>query len=233
MSEFEAITVLTEELVANTGFRARLQLGQELDGDAVQRTREALDTLATAWEGRECVPKEAVLSLTHLDMEIAMCIELYPELKQELENLDLDLMQRASNSLCGRLGLIEPDEIPRPDAARSQELLRQELIRTGRQMTEDEAADVVRTQFLAEVGFLLDLRMARGINREAIALVRNALATLRGAWVDRDCIPKDLAYTMIGVRTGILSNWDLYPNLHGELEALAEEMTERIRQCLR
>lgn len=100
-------------------------------------------------------------------------------------------------------------------------------------MTETEAIHVVFEQFTAETGFLLDLRMARGLNRDALTRVREACDTLQQIWAERDCVPKDIVVHLIDARTAVLSSWGLYPALQPELEALADEMMERVRRCLR
>lgn len=94
MTEQEAITVLREELMADTGFRARLQQGQAVDEDALGRVRNALTVLEAAWADRECVPKEAVLAMSYVDVTISSSASGHPEREEQLGLLELDLMHR-------------------------------------------------------------------------------------------------------------------------------------------
>jgi hypothetical protein len=99
-------------------------------------------------------------------------------------------------------------------------------------MTENEAIELLSKHLVAEGGFLPRLRSGRGLDQTAVQHVREALVLLRGAWADRECVPKAAVFAMAHLDDAIASCGASYPAYERELQYLELDLMRLVRQSL-
>lgn len=204
MTEAEAVEIIRYQLLGAQGFVARLGRGEGVDRAAIEVVREALDSLRDAWANRGYVAKTAVLPLADVWASIHTSAKLYPDLQSEIDVLADDLSSRVRHVFLSQSG----------------------------SATEEEAMATVWAHFSGAYSFLVALHERSGLDREAVEEVQRALATLERAWADRVDVPKTVVGTLLDARSAVLQNAGWYPELRRELDAIADDLAERVRRCL-
>lgn len=205
MTETEAIAIVKKQFTGADGFVAQLRRGQGIDEAAVNLTKEALQTLKSAWADRQYVPKDAVLPLVDIMTAIRSSIDLQPELTNEILQIAMDMD-------------IQVDEI---------------FGRGNKQMSEEEAMAIVRSHLIGDSSFLLALHRFEGLDQSSASEVQLALEALQHAWADRQNVPKAIVGPMLGAPDAVLDGYSYYPlEMQQELDILSNNLRELIKRCL-
>ncbi len=205
MTEAQAIAIVKNQFAGAEGFLAQLQRGVGIDHHGVALVTEALQVLKQVWAARTSVPKEAVLPLVDVSSAIWACSDLQPETSEEIERLALEM----------------------------EELVEGLFLREGDELSEEEAMTTVRAHFSLESSFILALRIGEDLDRADVRRVEQALDTLHNAWATLNLVPKAVVGPMVLGPGMVLNTAGLHPDLEPELEAIASDLRERVKRCLR
>jgi hypothetical protein len=203
MTEAQATAMLYEQLKSPQGFVAKLRKGEGLDRAGAHTVRDALGSLALLWAERTDVPKATLLPLVDVLTPIRESAHLYPDIEDEIMRLGMELAMLVE-------GIVY--DLPR--------------------MSEEVAAALVYGHFsgLSSVAQLLHHheQLYDGWAEE-LAI---AIDTLSNAWSGLATVPKAIAGSMLGVRELVRGHASAYPKQQHQLEAIADDLTERVRRCL-
>ncbi len=95
-------------------------------------------------------------------------------------------------------------------------------------MTEAEAVELLKEQFIGEQGFVTHLLQNGHPDYNVLGMVREALDTLHDAWKDRTLIPKEGALSMVDVLSPLYNAAAENPALASEIEDIADDLSMRI-----
>lgn len=210
MSEDDAIAVLFHTLVNDLGTLARLRRGEGLDRREIDESFGALDVLQQSWLDQLSVPKRAVFALAHADSAFGELSEQYPEL--ELWKIEIEFYERIEKAL-------------RP----------QEWAVAMSHIAEGSPAHFLVDVFLAIHPFLVDLRMAQGIDWSTVREIFEAFDSLTSEWHHHVRIPKAIALALMQARGSILASWGSYwshPERQREINGLADKVGGYVLHCL-
>lgn len=87
-------------------------------------------------------------------------------------------------------------------------------------MTEAEAIRIVDEGLVGPEGVPAKLAMRKGLDKEQLEEVKEALRFLVEAWAGRADVPKKIAMAFVDLGPGMMRAWDFYP------EAEQEEIEE-------
>lgn len=205
MTEAEAIAHIKEQFASEAGFIARLRHTGYFDRDALERTRDALDTLTEVWKGRDAIPKDVALSLVDILSRLHEVAESNPSLEDEIEDMADDLRMRL-------------DRLFNDQSSR---------------MSEADARAVVQAELSGRHSMILVLHQRGGLNESAVKEVQEALEVLQDAWAMRTEVPRSTVGPMLDARNAILENAGWYPaEFQTKLKLIADDLRDRVRRCL-
>jgi len=205
MTEQQAINCVRDQFTGEKGFVAKLQGGLGLDRDGVAAVQVALDVLEACWADRAQVPKAAVLPMVDISTPMRENARRYPAMELEIMRLAGELADRVAEIFAARA--------------------------TG--MSEQEAAALVYAHLTGVSGLALSLHHREHPQEEVLEELQTAFTTLERAWQHRDSVPKIIIGPMLDVRELIRGHAGLFPREQAQLEAMADELAEQVRRCLR
>lgn len=209
MTETEAIAIVKEQFVGTSGFLAQLQRGEGIDETGVNQAREALLTLKRAWANRNTIPKDAAFPLVDVMGTILSCMEKQPEAENQIYNLAFEMDQ----------------------------LVDSVFLQEGASMSEERALALVQFHFTEGESLGLMLHRGNSVDRKIVegSIVQElqlALDTLHQAWKPRQEVPKEVVRAMLPAPSFIGYNTRMPAELRPLLDALSQDVRERIQLCL-
>ena len=209
MTETEAIATVKAQFAGTSGFLARLQRGEGIDEMGVNQAKEALLTLKGAWADRSTIPKDAVFPLVDVLGTIVSCMEKHPEGKNKIYSLAIEMDQ----------------------------LVDSVLLQEGESMSEERALALVQFHFTGGESLGLTFHRGNSVDREAVqdSTVQEllvALDTLHQAWKTRREVLKEVVRAMLPGPSVIGYNTRMPADVRPLLNALSQDIRERIRRCL-
>lgn len=202
MDETEAIAVLEEQLVGEAGFVAQLHCGDGLNREGVRLARAALDELRVLWKDKPHVPKVGVLPLADFLTSLQESARQYPALEAEIWGIVGDFSD----------GL--------------------DALLVDNDMSEERASALVYGHLMGLPSVALALHHHERLDDQWHHELRSALDTLAQAWSGREYVPKAIVRPMLGARDLIRGHAAAYPQRQAELEAIADDLAERVKRCL-
>jgi hypothetical protein len=97
-------------------------------------------------------------------------------------------------------------------------------------MTEEEAISVLVEAFTSSSGFVARLQSGSGLDLVAAQNTQQALRSLQVLWVNRDRIPKEVAWSLVDIFTPIYECAPLYPDQRHQIEQLAHSLVEDVER---
>ncbi|HUY79059.1 MAG TPA: hypothetical protein VMV29_19965 [Ktedonobacterales bacterium] len=206
MIEEEAIRTLHEQVTQKQGFVAKLRAGDGIDRVGLTRAEVAVDTLTALWEDQLTVPKRAAYPLVDVFTPISTSSSSYPGQEAEIVRIAFDFEMRIEG-----------------------------MFMTGQLTASEEwAAGMILAHLTGVPSLALILHHHEPLtNFEWIQDLQTAFDTLAKAWADRTSVPKILVGPMLSIKGLIVSHAQLYPQEQARLETIADDLTERVKRCLR
>lgn len=209
MTETEAIAIVKEQFAGTSGFLSRLQRGEGIDEMGVNQAKEALLTLKSAWADRSTIPKDAAFPLVDVMGTILSSMEKQPEVENQIYDLAFELDQ----------------------------LVDSVFLQEGASMSEERALALVQFHFTGGESLGLTFHRGNSVDRETVqdSTVQEllvALDTLHQAWKTRREVPKEVVRAMLPGPSVIGYNTRMPAELRPLLDALSQDVRERIQRCL-
>jgi hypothetical protein len=237
----KAIAFLYEGYVEQSGFIARLRDEGTLDRAAVDDTLAAVEALRIAWGDATCLPLEHVWLLSHIDEALTPYCDMHPEHGFEIFDAQCEIVEQVESAILSagypKLGEKIETEL---DDVDYWDKWRVEATVPDRPLTVEESLLAFRHHISRGYGLVVALRtQAAAFDGQAMQivgdLIRDSLDTLGPVWRKNGCVPRDIAYGLACLRSGMLNADGFYmqhPPIHERLLALTDGLTARVRQCL-